>query len=227
MPGQTRSRRDGRVRAFREVCNGRSLRPDGHGPMFEDKSVTSPSSIANVTSASGDGKPEPGELKIKERRSWKTWQLLSAALIAAVFGMWINGDTGGGASNTTGTSSGSGKLPPPSASSSGSGAAGGTATTTTAAAAAGGTTTTTAAGGSTTTERWADPRRPPRWADPRRRRPRRRRPQQDLRESSSPRHSSRATGPARRSRRQRRHGTSAGHSDAPLPQPRDPRSRCS
>ena len=40
---------------------------------------------------------QPGELKIKERRSWKTWQLLTAVLIAAVFGMWINGDTGGGA----------------------------------------------------------------------------------------------------------------------------------
>jgi len=120
--------------------------------MFEDELVTSPPSTTNVTSASGDGKPEPGELKIKERRSWKTWQLLSAVLIAAIFGMWINGNTGGGAASTTGTSTGSGKLPPPSASSSGSGAAGGTATTTTAAAAAGGSsTTTTAAGGSTTT----------------------------------------------------------------------------
>jgi len=120
--------------------------------------VTSPSSIANVPLASSDGRPEPGELKIKERRSWKTWQLLTAVLIAAIFGMWINGDSGGGASSTTGTSLGSGKLPPPSAASSGS-AAGSTATTTTAAGgssvttttAAGGSTTTTAAGGSTTT----------------------------------------------------------------------------
>ena len=114
--------------------------------------MTSPSdnALAPLAPASSDGPPEPGELKIKERRSWKTWQLLTAVLIAAIFGMWINGDTGGGASSTTGTSSGSGKLPPPSAASSGSAAGGSTATTTTA---AGGSsvTTTTAASGSTTT----------------------------------------------------------------------------
>jgi hypothetical protein len=103
--------------------------------------------------------PMPGELNIKERRSWKTWQLLTAALVAAVFGMWINGDTGGASSTNGGASAGNENLPPPSAASSGSAA--GTSTTTTAAAAgggssattttAGGSTTTTAAGGSTTT----------------------------------------------------------------------------
>ena len=105
-----------------------------------------------------DGPPEPGELKLKERRSWKTWQLLTAVLVAAIFGMWINGDTGGGASST-GSSSGSSTLPPANASPSSSPAGGSTATTTTVAGGsavtttttAGGTTTTTAAGGTTTT----------------------------------------------------------------------------
>ena len=121
--------------------------------------MTSPSVTADAPLAPSDGPPQPGELKIKERRSWKTWQLLTAILVAVIFGMWINGDTGGGAASTTGASSGSGHLPPPSASSSGSLAQGGTVTTTTAAGghsvttttAAGGSTTTTAAGGSTTT----------------------------------------------------------------------------
>ncbi len=103
--------------------------------------MTSPSNGGDAL-ASSDHAPERGELKIKERRTWRTWQLLTAILVAAIFGMWINGDTGGASSAS---SSGSGKLPPPSAAASGSSAA---STTTTA---AGGSTTTTAAGGSTTT----------------------------------------------------------------------------
>ena len=95
--------------------------------------MTSLSDTAVAPPAPSDDQPKPGELKIKERRSWKTWQLLTAVLIAVIFGMWINGDTGGGSSSATGTSSGSGTLPPPSASSSGAPAGGGAATTTTAA----------------------------------------------------------------------------------------------
>ena len=98
-----------------------------------------------------DDTPQPGDLKIKERRSWKTWQLITAVLVAVIAGMWINGDTGGGGT-ASGTTSGQEKLPPPSASSSGSSAGGSTATTTTATAGgASGATTTTAAGGATTT----------------------------------------------------------------------------
>lgn len=93
-----------------------------------------------------DERPAPGELRIRERRSWKTWQLLTAVLIAVIAGMWINGDTGGGASNASGTGSGQEKLPPPSASS-----AGGSTASTTTAPVAGSSTTTTALGGSTTT----------------------------------------------------------------------------
>jgi hypothetical protein len=103
--------------------------------------------------------PQPGELKIKERRSWRTWQLLTAIIVAAIVGMAINGDTGGGgtssaadATKTTGT------LPPPSASTPDSGGAPTTtvpgaagSTTTTTPGGSGSTTTTTAAGISTTT----------------------------------------------------------------------------
>jgi hypothetical protein len=130
---------------FREVFDGRSL--DRTGGALEVGSVTVPTDGAEPLLASSDDTPRPGDLKIKERRSWKTWQLLAVALVAVILGMWINGDTGGTPS-ATGTSSGSGKLPPPSSASAPATAGTSTATTTTA---AGGSTTTTAAGGSTTT----------------------------------------------------------------------------
>jgi hypothetical protein len=116
--------------------------------MCGARPVTSPSENTD-SFASSDGQPQPGELKIKRRRTWKTWQLLTAVLIAVIAGMWINGDTGGGTSTASGTT-GNEKLPPPSAATGASSAEGGTATTTTA---AGGSsaTTTTVAGGSTTT----------------------------------------------------------------------------
>jgi len=106
-----------------------------------------------------DGTPQAGEFKIKERRSWKTWQLLSVALVAAVLGMWINGDTGGGTSATSANPD-NGKLPAEGAGASTTSASGGTATTiaaggssatTTTAAGGSSATTTTAAGGATTT----------------------------------------------------------------------------
>ena len=56
---------------------------------------------------SDEAVPQAGELKIKERRSWKTWQLLSVALVAAIIGMWINGDTGGGSSAASSNPDGS------------------------------------------------------------------------------------------------------------------------
>jgi len=119
--------------------------------------VTSPSDNAEGPLAS-DGLPEPGELKLKERRSWKTWQLLAAVLVAAIFGMWINGDTGGGGTSSAASST-SGTLPPQSSGTPGAAgtgsttttAAGGGSATTTTAAGSGSTTTTAAAGGSTTT----------------------------------------------------------------------------
>ena len=94
--------------------------------------------------------PERGDLDIHERRTWKTWQLLVAVLIAIVLGMGINGVTGSSGSGTAGgtSSHGSYKLPPASGSTSGAPAGASSATSTTA---AGGSTTTTVAGGSTST----------------------------------------------------------------------------
>jgi hypothetical protein len=98
---------------------------------------------------SDEAVPQAGELKIKERRSWKTWQLLSVALVAAIIGMWINGDTGGGGSSAASSNPDGGHLP---AEGAGTPAASGSGATTTTAAAGGSsaTTTTTIAGGSTT-----------------------------------------------------------------------------
>jgi hypothetical protein len=63
--------------------------------------------------SSANYEPEKGELKIKERRTWKTWQLLVAVILAAGVGMWFNGNSGS-ASSTSATSGY--KLPPPSSS---------------------------------------------------------------------------------------------------------------
>jgi len=101
-----------------------------------------PSDLGPDPLLSANYQPDKGELHIKERRSWKTWQLLTAVVIAAACGMWINGNSGP-ASGINGASSTSGgyKLPPASGSTSTSvaGAAG----------ARGAATTTTSAGGST------------------------------------------------------------------------------
>jgi hypothetical protein len=85
----------------------------------------------------------PGELKIKDRRAWKSWQLATGMIIAAIVGMALNYHTVGASPSS---SSGAYSLPPPSGSS-------GTTTTTTAA--SGGATTTSStvsgSGGSSTT----------------------------------------------------------------------------
>jgi hypothetical protein len=87
--------------------------------------------------------PEEGELKIKERRSWKTWQLLIAVVVALVIGMWFNGNAGSASGNPAASGSAGYKLPPN----------GATATTAppTAAKSGAATTATTAAGATTTT----------------------------------------------------------------------------
>jgi hypothetical protein len=110
--------------------------------------VTSPSDLPGVSMPPSDT-PQRGELKIKERRSWRTWQLLTAIVVAAVVGMAINGHfRGGNPSSAAETTNTRGTLPPPSASTPDSG---GASTTTTAPAADGSTTTTTAGGTSGTT----------------------------------------------------------------------------
>ena len=98
-----------------------------------------------------DRQPEPGDLHIVQKRTWRTWQLVAAVIVAALLGMWINGSTGG-ASGSSATSGGESKLPPPSEStttppSGAHGSSSGSTTTTTAGGAAGATTTTTAGSG--------------------------------------------------------------------------------
>src|SRR3974390_2309527 len=85
----------------------------------------------------GDGWPSPGDYKLKEKRSWKTWQLLVAMGLALLLGLFLNYKTVG--SNQS--SSAPGYTLPKEASSG--------ATTTTSTSTSGSTTTTTAANGST------------------------------------------------------------------------------
>lgn len=91
--------------------------------------------------------PEPGELQIKERRAWRTWQLLVAIALALVVGMWINGSAGS-SSGVADSSASRGYTLPPAASSPTTTAGSGSSTTSTAPA---GATSTTVAGGAPTT----------------------------------------------------------------------------
>jgi hypothetical protein len=136
--------------------------PAAPGQPVNPAAPTTPGSYSLVAPVPGAGpsdpvlapdhQPEKGELKIKERRSWRTWQLLAAVLVAAVVGMWFNGNSGSASGipgSGSGGSSGGYKLPPAAGSPSTTvAAAGGAATSTTA---AGGATTTTAAGTATST----------------------------------------------------------------------------
>jgi hypothetical protein len=91
------------------------------------------------TVVDSDPMPRPGELQIKNRRSWKSWQLALGMIAAALIGMAVNYRTVGASSSSNKPSY---TLPP----------AGGTTTTTTAVSGGTTTTTTTLAGsGSTTT----------------------------------------------------------------------------
>ena len=91
-------------------------------PPFPPPAGPEPGPVAEAGRSADDTyRPEQGELGIKERRSWKTWQLLVAVLVAAVVGMAINGATGssssagaGSNSSAAGGSGGGYKLPPPS-----------------------------------------------------------------------------------------------------------------
>jgi hypothetical protein len=89
--------------------------------------------------------PSPGELEIKEPRSWKSWQMAVAVFVTALLGMLI-GNLTAGSSGTSQASSGKGaySLPPPASTSGG-------VTTTTSATAAAGTNSTTSLPVSSTT----------------------------------------------------------------------------
>src|ERR1700733_721190 len=98
-----------------------------------------------------DPMPAPGELHIKGKLTWKTWQVVVAVLAALLIGMGLNYRTVGA---TSASNAPAYKLP----------ASGGAATTTTPSSSgsthgtvAGGSTTTTAASGSTTTSTPSSP----------------------------------------------------------------------
>jgi len=103
-------------------------------------------------SSDGSAVPARGELGIKDKRTWKTWQLATGMVVAALVGMGLNYRTVGGNQSSGApayhipTSTGS-----TTSTTSASGSSGSTTTTTTAAAGGGSTTTTTQGGGSTTT----------------------------------------------------------------------------
>ncbi len=59
--------------------------------------------------------PAPGELHIKEKRSWKTWQLVTGMLVAALIGMALNYNSSGASSSASSGGSKAYKLPPPAA----------------------------------------------------------------------------------------------------------------
>ncbi len=93
--------------------------------------------------------PFPGELQIKEPRTWKTWQLAVAVFIALLAGFWLNGTTGG--TTTQSSSAPAYKLPTSGGASTATTVPSGGTTTTTAASGSSTTTTTAAGGGATTT----------------------------------------------------------------------------
>src|SRR5665213_1517035 len=95
----------------------------------------------------GDRPPDRGKLRIKEKRTWRTWQLVAVALLAALLGMWINGSTGGASETSAGSRES--KLPPASKSA-GSPSSASSSSTSTSAPGSSSTTTTTGSGAVTT-----------------------------------------------------------------------------
>lgn len=90
--------------------------------------------------------PARGELGIKERRSWRTWQLVVAGVVALVIGM-VLGSTGNGSASSP-QATGGYKLPPPAGT---SGSSSSTSVTSAGSSATSSTTTTSPAGSSTST----------------------------------------------------------------------------
>lgn len=117
---------------------------------------TAPAEPTGFVYSDGSAPPAPGELGIKQKRTWKTWQLLVGMGITLVIGMGIDAWVGSGQNGTSNSSASTPAYQIPTSSgsattttSAGARGSGGSSTTTTTA--AGGSTTTTQAGGSTTT----------------------------------------------------------------------------
>ena len=105
-----------------------------------------------VTGSSGGngsvGAPRPGELGIRQRRSWRTWQLITAVIVALCLGMIVGHSWG---PSGTGTGAGSGYTPPPPAGSSSQTTTGAGSSSATSAPTTLPSTTTSVAGATTTT----------------------------------------------------------------------------
>ena len=105
------------------------------GPPPVSGAATAPRVELRRSAGTNGGPPAPGSLRIKERRSWKTWQLVAVALVGLLVGMAINAKT----PTTAGSSARTYTPPPP---------AGSTASSTPASSAPAGSTATTAAAAS-------------------------------------------------------------------------------
>jgi len=118
--------------------------PPAVPPPVPDQALPGGPAAPEAAPGPAERPPEPGELGIVGRRSWKTWQVLVAVVVAMVLGMAINGKTGN-------ASASSGKaaytLPPPAGSPTTTAPGGAPPTTTTAAPGANGATSTTTASG--------------------------------------------------------------------------------
>ncbi len=105
-----------------------------------------PVSMGPVRPQDLDAVPAPGSLGLKDKRSWKTWQLVSGMVFAALVGLFIGyrtpGASGSGGSGGSGTSDGGAYSLPP---------AGGSTTSTTASTAGGSTSTSAPTTGASTT----------------------------------------------------------------------------
>jgi hypothetical protein len=81
--------------------------------MYPDGTELSPRSVGGPGVDSVEPMPARGDLHIKERRSWKTWQLVTGMVIAVLIGMAI--DYNSPSSNSaTAASKSAYALPPPS-----------------------------------------------------------------------------------------------------------------
>lgn len=80
-------------------------------PQSETGSWEDPGATADRS-----GPPARGELGIKERRSWKTWQLVTACIVMALVGMVIGNAGSGSSGSASSSATKTYKLPPPSSS---------------------------------------------------------------------------------------------------------------
>ena len=107
-------------------------------------------------SSDGDAMPAPGELHIKQTRTWKTWQLVMGMSVTLLVGMALDYYLVGSSQTSQASNAPAYVLPKSTGATttttaSSAGGSSSSTTTTTTTAGAGGSTTTTSAGGSTTT----------------------------------------------------------------------------